>query len=261
MGDRLPPVVLPIVERLSENMQRCLGDSLVGLYVQGSLVVGDFDPFSDVDFIAVVSGELSEDQVADLNEMHSRLFNSGLEFSRRLEGSYFPVGLLSRPSKASELVWYLDNGSKSLERSDHCNTLVVRKTVCDTGVSVYGPSAKSLIPVVDTEDLKQEVRAVINDWGAELLVKSNWSNWYVSFTVNMFCRMLYTVESGKLNSKPEANSWAVENLDKCWESLIDSAWALRGQPEETTQVQASREIAKQTVEFVQMSMDRVNDLP
>ena len=40
-----------------------LGDNFVGLYLLGSLAIGDFDLTSDVDFMIVTNSELSCDQV------------------------------------------------------------------------------------------------------------------------------------------------------------------------------------------------------
>ena len=48
-----------------------LGDNFVGLYLLGSLAIGDFDLTSDVDFMIVTNSELSRDQVELVQSAHT----------------------------------------------------------------------------------------------------------------------------------------------------------------------------------------------
>jgi hypothetical protein len=48
-----------------------------------------------------------------------------------------------------------------------------------------------------------------------------------SFAVLTFCRMLHTLQTGEVDSKPAAVSWGLENLDPGWGDLIRSAWKER----------------------------------
>ena len=47
-----------LLERLFAHMQAILGDKLIGLYLHGSLVTGEFDDYSDVDLLAALSDDL-----------------------------------------------------------------------------------------------------------------------------------------------------------------------------------------------------------
>ena len=78
---------------------------------------------------------------------------------------------LRRPPKHSEQLWYLDNGSRSLIRSDHCNTLVVRWVVYEHGVVLAGPDPSTLVDPVPIDQLRREILAVIHDWGRQILAK------------------------------------------------------------------------------------------
>ena len=127
------------------------------------------------------------------------------------------------------------------------------------GKLLFGPPPSELIPPVADSDLKREVASVFLGWGEELLAKKDWSQWYVSFTVNAYCRMLHTLHTGEIGSKPFANRWAIDNLDSRWGSLIEEAWALRDHPEKTIHVPAEPEITERTVEFVRMAMKLCRD--
>ena len=111
-----------------------LGDNFVGLYLLGSLAIGDFDLTSDVDFMIVTNSELSRDQVELVQSAHTKLIARDSRWVRHLEYSIFPLQKLSeksspywpngRDDSAARQLWYFDNGGSAIERSDHDNTLV-----------------------------------------------------------------------------------------------------------------------------------------
>ena len=108
------PELNEALDDLVSSVQDVLGENFVGLYMQGSIAVGDFDEHSDADFVVVTEQELSDEQVADLQEMHARIFDCGKEWAKHLEGAYFPRAVLEDPSSAGEKLWYLDHGDRQL---------------------------------------------------------------------------------------------------------------------------------------------------
>ncbi len=129
-----------VLQNLVDGVQEILSNNFIGAYLQGSFAVGDFDVHSDVDFIVVTKTELSDSQVGALQIMHERVYNFASPWAQHLEGSYFPKEILRHPSRRGEKLWYLDNGSCSLIRADHCNTLVVRWVVREKGSNLSGTS-------------------------------------------------------------------------------------------------------------------------
>ncbi|HCI79489.1 MAG TPA: hypothetical protein DHW02_07350 [Ktedonobacter sp.] len=86
-----------ILNLLFTRVQTLLGDQLIGFYLYGSLSLGDFDPASsDVDFLVVTEGELSNTTFEALRDMHESIAESGLMYAKRLEGSYIPHDALRR---------------------------------------------------------------------------------------------------------------------------------------------------------------------
>jgi predicted nucleotidyltransferase len=62
-----------LLGRLTDEIRRSLDGSLVGLYVYGSLVTGDFDKNrSDIDLLAVVDSKVEGDTFDRLDRMHKR---------------------------------------------------------------------------------------------------------------------------------------------------------------------------------------------
>ena len=79
------------------NIQVILGDHFVGLYLGGSIALGDFDPQrSDIDFVAVTIEECPPETIIALEEMHARLWATGTKWAMKLDGSYVPQPVLRR---------------------------------------------------------------------------------------------------------------------------------------------------------------------
>lgn len=80
---------------LLDNVRAVLGDYFIGMYLYGSLATGDFDPNrSDIDFLVVTSNKLPNSLISDLKTMHTRIYESGLEWSTRLEAAYIPIDVM-----------------------------------------------------------------------------------------------------------------------------------------------------------------------
>ncbi len=135
-------------------------------------------------------------------------------------------------AKRGVQLWYLDNGARSLIKSDHCNTLVVRWTVRQKGVSLAGPSPKILVDPVSSELLRVEIYETINNFGQEILDDSAPYNnrFYQGFIVLNYCRMLHDLHTGNIGSKRQGAEWAKAVLDPAWSDLIEGAWASRPNP-------------------------------
>ena len=221
-----------VLAELVTSVQAAVGDAFVGAYLQGSFAVGDFDRHSDVDFVIAVSDELSDDQVGALQAMHARVYGLGSEWAQHLEGSYFPAGVLRDYRQGAKPLWYLDHGSRSLVRSDHCNTLVVRWVVREHGIRLAGPSPATLVDPIPVDALRREIRATIRDWGAQILEQPERyrNRFYQGFIVLSYCRMLHDLVVGRPGSKRAGAAWAQATLDPAWSALIDRAWGGRPNP-------------------------------
>lgn len=241
-----PPTHFPdlnaILDQLVSGVQAILSDNLIGVYLQGSFAVGDADQHSDVDFMVVIQQSLSAAEVIALQELHERIYDQPCDWAKHLEGSYFPRDLFCWGDPAHTKLWYLDNTSRVLEQSDHDNTLVVRWQAREHGISLAGPDIKTLINPIDPEDLRREVRAVMQDWGAEV-ISGRYSidnRWAQPFAVISYCRMLQTLETGTIQSKLAAVRWGLEHLGPRWADLIQRAWADRPDPSTKFRTPANR---------------------
>ena len=248
-----------VLKQHVESLKAILGDSLVAVYLHGSLAHGGFNEHSDVDFLAVIREELHEDQLQALRTHHERLHDYEPPWSHRLEGSYAPLDeLAAPPSRDGKGWWYLDNGASELERSRHDDTLVVRTTLVDDPVTLHGPQPSEIVGEVDRDALRDEVRRVMFDWGADLIEQPEImsSVWYHRFVAMSYARMLQTLETGRISSKADACRWVAEHLEARWADLVARAIAERGDPAVTSREAADPEQRDRTLDFVRFALVR-----
>jgi predicted nucleotidyltransferase len=85
------PEVNTVLQRLLSDVRAILGTRFLGMYISGSLAMGDFDESSDIDALVVTTDALPEEVVCALAEMHERL-----------SATYPGWSLRSRTSRATQ---------------------------------------------------------------------------------------------------------------------------------------------------------------
>jgi hypothetical protein len=243
------PELNGVLQQLVEGTQAILAENFCGAYLQGSFAVGDADVHSDVDFIVVVHEEASGEQAAALQTMHERIYELDTPWAQHLEGSYAPKERLRRVDPSRSPFLYLDNGATELVWDNHCNTAVVRWSLHEHGVVLAGPEPKSLLEPVSAEQLCAEVLNVLPEW-VEWAKAPEMNGWRQPYIVVSFCRMLHTLETGRVASKREAGEWALKALDSRWTSLIQRALDDRPDPVLRFYQSAGAEAVERTLAFV-----------
>lgn len=247
------PALNAVLAELVAGAQVVLGDAFIAAYLQGSFALGDFDEHSDVDFMIVIADEVTETQLPALQALHAHIYDDlNTPWARHLEGSYFPRETLRQDGRTGEPLWYIDNTSRQLERSAHDNELVVRWVTREHGLALAGPPPQDLFDPVPADDLRREVLATMRDWAREMSAGPQRVNncWYQSFVVISYCRMLQTLDEGRVASKPAGVQWGLRRLDKRWAGLIRRAWVERPHPSEKVRRPADPTDLAQTFEFV-----------
>lgn len=245
-----------VLQELVTSVRTILGPNFVGAYLQGSFALGDWDRHSDVDFLVAIDHPLSDAELAALQEMHGRIYDRPSPWAQHLEGSYFPRDLLKQGDKAKTPLTYLTNGSRELIHSNHDNELVVRWVTREHGLALAGPDAASLIGPVPAQDLRQEVLTTMHTWGQEILAGEYAidNRWAQPFAVLSYCRMLHTLHTARVTSKPAAARWAQATLDSRWFDLIRRAWDDRPDPSVKVRQPADPDDVERTRAFIKYAI-------
>lgn len=251
------PTLNAVLAELTAGLRALLGENLLAVYLQGSFGVGGWDIHSDVDFLVAVEADIPDSQIPALEALHRHVYALDSEWANHLEGSYFPSGVLKRLETGSGPLLYLDNGSRELVRSQHDNSQVVRWVTRKYAISLFGPPATELIDPVSADNLRAEVRGVMHEWGGEIVggqyaIANRWAQ---PFAVLSYCRMLHTLECGRIESKPAGAAWAQATLDARWRDLIRRAWADRPHPSEKVRLPAAPEDVVATLDFIRYALE------
>lgn len=234
--------------------ERILGDNLIGLYLQGSAAVGDMDEYSDVDFIGVLKHDLDGPVLEELRQFHRETFDRTpeVQWAEHLEGSYFPLDVLKDNAATDYKLHYLDNGAREMTRDTHCNTLVVRWCLWEHAIPLSGPDFKTLIDPIPTNQLRAEIHKVMVDWEGWIHddLEPYLNRFYQSFIVISYCRMLQTIDTGRVHSKPAGAAWGLANTDPKWHDLITKTQTQRDDPAVNVYTAVDRTEMQQTLEFV-----------
>jgi hypothetical protein len=224
--DSAQPIVAALLEELVSDLRATLGDDLVGIYLCGSYVSGDFDPgVSDLDLVAVTSHDPEKIDLAGLGRTHRAFARRHPDWSDRIETVYIGQDALwSFRASAGRLAVISPGEPFHLREEPPAEWVQNWYLVQETGVVLFGPPAASLIPPVAWPEF---VAASVR-YAGEIASKSldEFSPGYLAYTVLTMCRAQRTVETGTHGSKQEAAAWAGERSPE-WSRLIDAALRCR----------------------------------
>lgn len=268
---RLPSEPYPelplVLNRFVTGVHNVLQGNFVGAYLVGSLATGDFDLDSDIDFLIVIGDETSDAEVSVLQGLHLEIHDLGCYVARHLEGSYISKQTLTQTNLVGgQPLWYVNNGSKLLERSAHDNQWHVRWVLRERGVTLTGPDPKSLLQPVSIGALRGEMLTTIEklkpQFIAEMGKPLQWFNtrFGQSFTVLTCCRLLHSLQSRTVQSKLAAVKWAGQSLDAEWQGLIQQAWAERNGVRFGLKVRqsADAELLQETARFIAYAQNELS---
>src|SRR5688572_25766194 len=107
------PELNAVLTELLAGVRSVLAKRFVGMYLHGSLALGDFDRHSDVDFVVAIDRAVEADQLAALQGLHARIYALESRWAQHLEGSYLTTTALRRSGPEDPAHLYLDHGAVS----------------------------------------------------------------------------------------------------------------------------------------------------
>lgn len=225
VGMNLPQEAILTLDMLVAGIQEALGNNLVGVYLRGSIVMGNFDPkTSDLDFFTVTEHSISDLEFAELTALHMRLGQLANRYGDQLEGPYIyqeamrhfqPGQRHPTIARGEALGW--------VEHRD--NWVLERRTVREHGITLLGPDPRTLIDPISSEELRAAVRTRLSDW-VDYANDPDDPGWLgprgeMAYAVETMCRALCSLATGELPSKQRAVEWALEVLPEPWLSTVE----------------------------------------
>lgn len=221
-----------LIERLGRDIGVALGDRLLGLYVHGSWVLGDFQAErSDVDLLAVVADDPS-DLAGVLRAMHERLVADHPEWTDRVEVEYASVTALARFRTDPRPMVRISPGEPLHVVPATRHYLLNWYAARERSIALHGPPPQDLIPEITTAEWADAIRDHVRRWPE--WVEDMHTPGAQAYAVLTLCRALYSIETGTQVSKRAAATWAAQTRP-AWTDLI--TWASRWwyEPRSTSQ--------------------------
>ncbi len=253
------PDVNVVLHDLLASIQAILGHHFRGMYLSGSLALGDFAAYrSDIDYVVVTDADLSGDLLLALRAMHVGFNASDSPWATEVEAAYIPHDALRRYDPAHARHPHIERGAGATLDMDHLGSdwIIQRYILREHGVIVVGPDPRTVIDPVSAQDLRQSVATLMNTWWGPMrddpapLFRHNIG--YQVYAVLTMCRILYTRDVGAVVSKPVAARWARGMADGRWDTLIERALAWR----KDGQIVPSDDDVNETLALIQYTLER-----
>lgn len=226
MHPTLYPHINSLLNELFFCIRKVLGDKLVGLYLGGSLVLGDFsEQISDIDLIAALSSDVTDTELNELREMHADFVGEHNEWQDRIEVCYISTDALKTVKSSAGQIVNISPGEPihrlELKKEWIMNWYLTR----EYSIPVFGPPPKTIIEPISKEEYIRSVKDHMKLWDTRV---KNMHGRYAqaAYVVLTMCRALYAYKNGDQVSKIQAAQWAERQLPE-WSDLIERALVWR----------------------------------
>jgi ribosomal protein S18 acetylase RimI-like enzyme len=216
-----PEEVQGLVGELVDGVTEALEESVVGIYLHGSLVFGDFQPeTSDLDLIVVVRSDVDDRQLERLGAMHDAITCRHPAWHDRIDHVYVSTtALQSFRERESPLV--VISPGEPLHRTRTSPGWVMNwHLLREHGVALVGPPPRSVVATTTHDDFEAAVRTYL----PELADRAERTDRAAAraYCVLTICRGLHTCLAGRHASKTDAARWAARRYPE-WAGVIDTA--------------------------------------
>ena len=197
-----------VLEDLTRGLVKALGDDLVGVWVHGSLVAGDFTPHrSDLDVLAALRHAPDDATLAAVAPVHARVEARHPAWVGRVEVETVGVPTIESLAAggepaAGDVIMRISPGESLHLLPATRHRVLTWATVRDRGRPLVGPSAGDVLPAVAPEQLREALLAHVRDWPT--WVEDMRPVGAQSYAVLSMCRAWCAVVQGEQLSKRAA---------------------------------------------------------
>ncbi|MYD09444.1 MAG: DUF4111 domain-containing protein [Chloroflexi bacterium] len=207
-----------IIDRLISELNVILSDDLVGIYLYGSLVSGDFDiAVSDIDLVVALARDLNARQFQSLQAMHARVVGDHPDWDDRLELAYISRRALKTFRDVESTIGIISPGEPFHLIQAGEDWLISWYDLRRNGIALQGPPIQTLIDPIPARDWLEAVRAHICAYHRSVTDAADIM--YLSYIVLTVARGVYTLAHGQAASKVKAAAWARRRFPR-WSGLI-----------------------------------------
>ncbi|HWI61796.1 MAG TPA: aminoglycoside adenylyltransferase domain-containing protein [Symbiobacteriaceae bacterium] len=221
MSLQLTDPVRSTMQALTDGLKKILDSKLLGVYLGGSVAMGDFcEASSDLDFLVVTQDRLSQEDALAVQLLHKDLLRRH-PYAARLEGDYAPRQVLvpegtSEPVPGCERGKFLPRVGEIMLSADNIANMR------DAGITFFGPQAKEVLPSVTADQVRAAVRMMLSQ-GTDPCESAAEA---ATALLNLL-RSACALEQGRPVTKSEGAAWGLAHLGPEWQEPVQTALAVR----------------------------------
>lgn len=236
------------------RVRQIFGQRLVGVYLYGSLVTGDFDrDSSDIDLLAVTISALDDREFERLDRMHAEIVSAYPNWQDRIEIGYVAADVLQMHASRTGTLALISPGEPFHRTEAGADWLINWWGARQNGVALYGPAPAAVIPPISDAAFLQAVRDQAREWRT-YIEHGRHSRPYQGYAILTLCRALYACTNREQVSKRQAATWAAVQFPQ-WSALIQAALLWRASWRE--HVADHEATFAQTERFVHFAVDQI----
>ena len=230
MTDRLDN----LLNTYKSNMQDLFADELVGIYLAGSIALGEYlEGKSDVDCTVLLKSPLSADKIDRIKKIHKDI--SSQYKNILLESQYISYDNIGKSGANTQPFYSCHDNKLSLGRFDANE--VTWFTLKKHGITVAGMAASELDISTSISDVKSYVKGNVDSY---------WKNWFdavsrpfsskgisaltdgtVEWCVCGLTRMYYTMMEGGITAKGKAVEYGLTCMPESTHKILREALRIR----------------------------------
>ncbi len=211
-----------LLEELASGLKNRLNDLLVGIYVYGSLVWGDFNhDSSDIDIIVALKTDLTNDYFKELDKFHALLVKHFPAWHDRIEIAYISLNVLKHFKHQVGKVAVISPSEPFNIKNAGKDWLINYYLLQNSSIILFGPEPKSIIDSVSKNEFICNVKEQAITW-KDWVTQTKTSVGYQYYAVLTICRAYYVLNHGEQVSKLKAGTWMLEEFP-AWKNLIEKA--------------------------------------
>ncbi len=212
-----------LLDRLAADLDAELGEKLLGLYVHGSWVVGDFHfGRSDLDLMAVLADDPTEVTLTTLSRVHDKLVNDHPEWREHVEVDYVSTDAVrdALEGKDARAMVRISPGEPIHLTPATSHYLLNWYAAERQGQILLGAAPGDILPEISSDQVRWAVLDHLRQWPS--WVEEARSPGAQAYAVLTICRATAALDYGRQISKRAAADYGIEQLPQ-WASLIE--WA------------------------------------
>jgi len=211
-----------LLQTFNAKIQAILGNRLVGVYLYGSLVWGDFDyDISDIDLLVVTTMDVNGNDFTNLDVLHNDLIKAFKDWENRIEIAYISQSALKTFKTQTSKIAVISPGEAFNTKDAGTDWLLNCYFIREKNIPLFGPDSRTIIEPITKDEFIAAVKKQALAW-EDWITNTRNSRQYQSYAILTMSRALYALHNGEQASKKKAALWAQKKFPK-WANLIKDA--------------------------------------